>query len=470
MAPHGIPGTPMKGARETIGSRFGFLMLAAGCAIGLGNVWRFPYVTGTCGGAVFVLLYLICLALMGFPVMVMELAVGRASGRGLYGAFRDLPEKHPSSWRRPAAVLFCGNLLLMMMYTTVTGWMIAYCADFLTGKMEFLQTADTIEGHFKDLLASPLKMTLYMAGATFAGSLVCAGGLRSGAERVTKILMTGLFLLLGCLCLYSLTLPGAKEGMKFYLMPDWSRLTGENLFPTISAVMGQAFFTLSLGIGSIAIFGSYTKKTHSLAPEALSIILCDTLVAILSGIVIFSACFTYRIGVGSGPGLVLISLTGIFRHLPAGRFWGTLFFLFLSIAAMTTVIAVFENLIALMMDEWHFSRRKAAWINGAAVMLLSLPCVFGYNLLSNFHPLGGDSTILDLEDFMVSSIFLPLGSLAILVFCCWKRGWGWRNFITEANTGKGLRFPAWSRIYIFCILPILIFALFLIGIYERFFR
>lgn len=460
----------MKQTRETVRSRFGFLMLAAGCAIGLGNVWRFPYVTGEHGGAVFVLLYLICLVLMGFPIMVMELAVGRASGRGLYGAFRDLPEKHPSVWRHPAAVLFCGNLLLMMMYTTVSGWMIAYCTDFITGAMAHLQSQKAISGHFTELLASPGKMTLYMTAATFIGSLVCAGGLRSGVERVTKILMTGLFLLLACLCIYSLTLPGAKEGMTFYLMPDWSRLAGKNLFPTISAVMGQAFFTLSLGIGSIAIFGSYTGKKHSLASETAPIILCDTLVAILSGIVIFSACFTYHIQAESGPGLVLISLTGIFQHLPAGRFWGILFFLFLSIAAMTTVIAVFENLIALMMDEWHFSRKKAAWGNFTAVTLLSLPCVFGYNLLSRIHPFGGNSTILDLEDYLVSNLFLPIGSLAILFFCCWKHGWGWRNFLTEANSGKGLRFPAWSRIYIFFILPLLIFALFLIGVYDRSFR
>lgn len=454
-------------ARETAGSRFGFIMLAAGSAIGLGNVWRFPCMAGGNGGGLFVLFYLIFLLLLGFPVMAMELAVGRASRRNLYGAFRDLPEKRPSVWRYPAGVFFSGNLFLMIMYTTVTSWMLAYFVDFLSGRLSGLSTEAELIGQFTSLLEAPGKMSVYMLLAVLIGSAVCALGLRRGAEQVTKILMVGLFVLLAGLSLYALFLPGAAEGMKFYLSPSMPK--GTSFFGIVSSAMNQAFFTLSLGVGSLEIFGSYIGREHTLATESLIIITCDTLVALLSGVLVFAACFSYGIRVDGGPGLVLISLTGIFNHLPGGRLLGALFFLFLSIAALTTIIAVFENLIAFMMDEWHFSREKAAGLNFLVVGLLSFPCLLGFNLWKNVHPLGGESSILDFEDWLISDLCLPLGSLTIIFFCCWNTGWKWKNFLTEVNAGKGLRFPAWLKWYCATIPPVLILYLFITGICNRFF-
>lgn len=464
-------GTPqedgMDKERETIGSRMGFIMLAAGCAIGLGNVWRFPYMAGANGGGLFVLFYLVFLVLLGFPVMTMELAVGRASGRNFYGAFRDLPQKRPSAWRYPAAVFFSGNLILMIMYTTVTGWMLAYFADFLSGAIQGLTTRDQLGGHFAALLNDPEKMSFYMLLSVLIGSAVCACGLRDGVERITKILMTGLFILLICLSIYALTLPGSAEGMKFYLMPRWN---ANHLPGIVSGAMAQAFFTLSLGVGAQTIFGSYIGKKNSLGSESVLIIICDTVVALLAGIVIFSACLSYGIKVDGGPGLVLISLTGVFNHLPGGRFLGALFFLFLSIASITTIIAVFENIIAFMMDEWQFSRKKAAAVNFLTVGLLSFPCLLGFNLWKNLHPLGENSCILDFEDWLVSDLCLPLGSLAIIIFCCWDLGWKWQDFLAEANTGKGLKFPPWLKYYVKIVLPLLILYIFGMGIFVRFFK
>ncbi len=460
--------TPL--VRETIGSRLGFIMLAAGCAIGLGNVWRFPYVTGKYGGAIFVLLYLFFLLILGFPIMVMELSLGRASRRGLYGAFRDLPEKKPSPWRIPGGIAFGGNLVLMMMYTTVSGWMLAYFYAYLAGDMAGRNTAALTGAYFDQFLASPGRMVFFMLLSVVLGSLVCAIGLRNGVERITKILMTGMFLLLLLLCSYTLTLPGAAEGMKFYLLPDWNRFSANGYWQPIAGAMAQAFFTLSLGIGSIAIFGSYTDRSQSLTQESIFIILCDTLVALLSGILVFTACFSYQVDAASGPGLVLVSLTNIFNHLTHGRILGAIFFLFLSVAAMTTVIAVFENLIAFMIDEWHFSRRKASLVNLLAVGLLSLPCALGYNLLSGIQPLGKGSTILDFEDWLISDTLLPLGAFAIVIFCCWKRGWGWDKFRAEADSGKGLKFPTCAKYYLFFVLPVLILILYCAGFYERFLK
>ena len=453
--------------RETVGSRLGFIMLAAGSAIGLGNVWRFPYMTGSHGGGVFVLFYLLFLLLLGFPVMTMELAIGRASRRNLYGAFRDLPEKRPSRWRYPAAALFSGNLILMIMYTTVTGWMLAYFVGFLTGDLCGLTTKEQLIGEFGTLLASPGKMSAAMIVTVLIGSAVCARSLRKGAERITKLLMAGLFFLLVSLSIYALFLPGAGEGMRFYLRPE---LSGDALLRVAGAAMSQAFFTLSLGVGSLEIFGSYIRREHTLASESLLIIFCDTVVALLAGVLVFAACFSYGIEVDGGPGLVVISLTGVFNHLPAGRLIGALFFLFLSIASLTTVIAVFENLIAFMMDEWRLKRRTAALVTLLTVGTLSLPCVFGYNLWKDVHPLGGDSTILDFEDWLVSDLCLPLGSLAIVIFCCWNVGWRWRDFLAEANTGKGMPFPRWLRWYAAVVLPLLILYLFGMGLWTRFFR
>ena len=453
--------------RETVGSRLGFIMLAAGSAIGLGNVWRFPYMTGAHGGGLFVFFYLVFLLLLGFPVMTMELAIGRASHRNLYGAFRDLPETRPSRWRYPAAAFFSGNLILMIMYTTVTGWMLTYFVGFLTGGLRGLTTKEQLVGEFESLLASPGRMSLYMLLTVLIGSAVCARSLRQGAERITKYLMAGLFFLLIALSIYSLFLPGAAAGMRFYLQPEFSFAA---LPGVVGAAMSQAFFTLSLGVGSLTIFGSYIGREHSLASESLLIIFCDTVVALLAGVMVFAACFSYGIKVDGGPGLVLISLTGIFNHLPGGRILGALFFLFLSIASLTTVIAVFENLIAFMMDEWHLSRRTASLINFLTVGILSFPCLLGYNLWKNVHPLGGDSTILDFEDWLVSDLCLPLGSLGIVIFCCWNVGWRWRRFLAEANAGKGMRFPGWLRWYAAVVLPLLILYLFGTGLWNRFCR
>ena len=453
--------------RESIGSRFGFIMLAAGCAIGLGNVWRFPYMTGANGGALFVLLYVAFLILLGLPVMLMELAVGRAAQRGLYGAFRDLPEKRPSRWRFAGGVMLSGNLMLMIMYTTVTGWLLSYFCDFATGRACGLTDKAALAGHFGELLASPGRMSVFMLLASAVGFVVGICGLRSGVERVTKILMSSLFILLLGLCVHALTLPGAKAGIRFYLMPNVGNISGGNFASAVSGAMAQAFFTLSLGVGSMTIFGSYIGKRHSLASESLLIIGCDTLVALLSGVVIFAACFSYGITVDSGPGLLLVSLTGVFNHLPAGRFWGAVFFLFLSIAALTTVIAVFENLVAFMIDEWHWSRRRAAVVNFIVVSVLSFPCLLGYNVLKNVHPLGGKSTILDFEDWLLSDLYLPLGSLVFVIFCCW-RGWTWKKFLAEVNAGEGLKIPAWTRWYMTLVLPVMILALVALGVYNRF--
>lgn len=452
--------------RETASSRLGFIMLAAGSAIGLGNVWRFPYMTGACGGGLFVLLYLLFLILLGFPVMSMELAVGRASRRNLYGAFRDLPEKRPSAWRYPAGVFFSGNLILMIMYTTVTGWMLSYFVDFLTGRLSGFTTEAELSGQFAALLDDPLKMSVYMFLTVLIGSVVCALGLRRGAERTTKYLMLGLFVLLILLSLYALFLPGAAQGIKFYLTPALPE--GGSLLKTAGNAMAQAFFTLSLGIGALEIFGSYIDRKNTLATESLLIIACDTLVALLAGLLVFTACFSYGIQVDGGPGLVLISLTGVFNHLPGGRLLGALFFLFLSIASLTTVIAVFENLIAFMMDEWHFSREKAALTNFLAVFLLSFPCLLGFNLWKNVHPLGGESTILDFEDWLISDLCLPLGALGIVIFCCWNIGWKWKSFLEEVNAGKGLPFPAPLKWYCAIVPPALILCLFFMGLYSRF--
>ena len=452
--------------RESLGSRLGFLLLTAGCAIGLGNIWRFPYVTGKYGGACFVAFYLFFLAVMGLPLMVMELAVGRASRRTLFGAAKVLTHSHPERWQIPAGIFCMGCAVLMIFYTTVTGWMLCYTFDYLFGGLSALNT-EAIGQHFGALTASPWKNVVFMCVTVAAGSAICGAGLKNGVERVTKFLMGGLFILLLVLCCRALFLPGAKEGLKFYLMPSMDAVRETGLSEVVVAAMGQAFFTLSLGVGSITIFGSYIGREHSLMKESLIIILLDTAVAVLSGIVIFPACKSYGIDVSSGPGLVFVSLPDVFNHMVWPRLWGALFFLFMSAAAFTTVVAVFENLIAFMIDELHFSRPKAAVVNAIVITLFSLPCALGFNLLSGIHPLGGDSTFLDLEDYLVSDILLPLGSVFIVIFCGASAAWGWKNFFAEANTGKGLKLPTWTRYYLFTLLPLAIVALFVIGTIKR---
>ena len=452
--------------RESLGSRLGFILLTAGCAIGLGNIWRFPYVTGKYGGACFVAFYLFFLALMGLPLMVMELAIGRASKRTLFGAAKVLSHSHPACWQVFAGIFCVGCAMLMIFYTTVTGWMLCYTFDYLFGGISALDT-ESIGKHFGELVASPWKNVLFMCITVAAGSAVCGAGLKGGVERVTKVLMGGLFILLLALCCRALFLPGAKEGLKFYLLPNIQSIRETGFSEVVVAAMGQAFFTLSLGVGSIAVCGSYIGRDHSLMKESLIIILLDTLVAVLAGIVIFPACKSYSIDVTSGPGLVFLSLPDVFNHLIWPRLWGAIFFLFMSAAAFTTVVAVFENLIALMIDELHFSRSKASVVNAIVITVFSLPCALGFNLLSCIHPLGGDSTFLDLEDYIVSDILLPLGSVFVVVFCGVSSAWGWRNFFREANEGKGLKLPMWTRYYLFTLLPLAIVVLFIIGTIKR---
>ena len=448
--------------RETLNSRLGFLLLTAGCAIGLGNVWRFPFVVGENGGAAFVVLYLLFLVILGLPVMTMELAVGRAAKRSLFGAYKTLP-KSKFPWHLPGGVFFSGSVILMIYYTTVAGWLLSYTWMYITGAMKTVTPSDT-GAVFGALLASPMNNVLPMLFVVVAGSLVCYIGLQKGVERVTKILMAGLFILLFVLSFKSMFLPEAKAAMEFYLYPDFSKMS----FQAIPAAMGQAFFTLSIGIGSVAIFGSYIDRSRSLTGESAQIIVLDTIVALLSGCIIFPACMSYNIPANGGPGLIFESLPAVFYHMPGGRIWGICFFLFLCAAAMTTVIAVFENLIAFMVDEWHWGRKKASIICFIAIAIGSLPCALGFNLWKNVQLLGDGSTILDFEDYILSDILLPLGGLYLVLFCCWKSGWGWKNFMEEANAGTGLKMPAWIQIYCKWILPVLIISLFILGVYKRF--
>jgi NSS family neurotransmitter:Na+ symporter len=453
-------------ARESLGSRLGFILLTAGCAIGLGNIWRFPYVTGKYGGACFVAFYLFFLVVMGLPLMVMELSIGRASRRTLFGAARALTHSHHECWQVPAWIFCMGCAMLMIFYTTVTGWMLCYTFDYIFGGLSSLDT-EAIGKHFGELTASPWKNVFFMCITVAAGSAVCGAGLKNGVERITKILMGGLFILLLVLCGRALFLPGAKEGLKFYLTPSMDAVRETGLSEVVVAAMGQAFFTLSLGVGSIAVCGSYIGRDHSLLKESLIIILLDTAVAVLAGIVIFPACMSYGIDVSSGPGLVFLSLPDVFNHLIWPRLWGAFFFLFMSAAAFTTVVAVFENLIAFMIDELHFSRTKAAVANAIVITIFSLPCALGFNLLGGIHPLGGESTFLDLEDYLVSDILLPLGSVFVVIFCGASSAWGWKNFFAEANTGNGMKLPLWTRYYLFTLLPLAIVALFVIGTIKR---
>lgn len=453
--------------REKFSSRLGFLLISAGCAIGLGNVWRFPFITGKYGGAAFVLLYLVFLILLGLPIMVMEFAVGRASQKSVAQSF-DVLEPKNSKWHLHKYSSLAGNYLLMMFYTTIAGWMLIYCYKMLTGAFTGL-SAEQVTAVFTDLTANPLLMGTAMVIITIGCFAVCSFGLQKGVERITKIMMLCLLAIMVVLAVHSLTLSGAKEGVKFYLFPDFSKLTGRNFMDAVFDAMGQAFFTLSIGMGSIAIFGSYIDKKRTLTGEALRVTLLDTGVALMAGLIIFPACFTFGVKPDSGPNLIFITLPNVFISIPGGRIWGTLFFVFLLFAALSTVIAVFENILAWWMDLKGWSRKKAVAVNCLLILLLSLPCVLGFNVLSGVQPLGEGSTVMDLEDFIVSNNILPLGSLIYLLFCTSKRGWGWKNFTAEANAGNGLRFPKWIRIYVSYILPLIVLAIFIQGYIAKFF-
>lgn len=452
--------------RERFSSRLGFILISAGCAVGLGNVWRFPYITGQYGGAAFVLVYLIFLVLLGLPIMVMEFAVGRASQKSAARSFHVL-EPAGTKWHLQGYACMAGNYLLMMFYTTVGGWMAAYIFKTLTGEFKGLDS-DGVTAVFNDMLARPGYMTFWMVLVVLLSFFICSLGLQKGVERITKAMMSCLFLILLILCIRSVTLPGASEGLRFYLIPDFTRFTENGVGNTIFAAMGQAFFTLSLGIGAMAIFGSYIGKDHTLTGETINICLLDTLVAFLAGLIIFPSCFAFGVDPGQGPGLVFITLPNIFNQMVGGRIFGVLFFVFMTFAAQSTIIAVFENIISFSMDLFGTSRKKTVLINGIAIILLSLPCVFGFNIWSGFQPMGAGSTIQDLEDFIVSNNLLPLGSMVYLLFCTSRYGWGWKNFLAEADTGKGVKFPAWARVYVSYILPLIVLFIFIMGYYQKF--
>ena len=453
--------------REKLGSRLGFILISAGCAIGIGNVWKFPYMAGQGGGGAFVLFYLIFLLMLGLPIMTMEFAVGRASQKSPVKAYYAL-EKPGQKWHIHGYITLIGCYLLMMFYTTVAGWMLHYFYLTATGKFTGLDS-EAVSGQFNTMLSQPLVMGFWMVVVVIAGILVCSIGLQNGLEKVTKVMMISLLLIMIVLAVNSFFMDGAKEGLSFYLIPDFGRMKEIGIIKTITGAMNQAFFTLSLGIGAMSIFGSYIGKERSLLGESLNIALLDTFVAITSGLIIFPACFTFNVDQTSGPGLIFITLPNIFNHIPMGRLWGSLFFVFMSFAAFSTILAVFENIISCGMELTGWSRKKSSFVNAIAITLLSIPCVLGYNLWSwdGFAVFGG--AVLDFEDFLVSNLFLPLGSLVYLLFCTRRYGWGWKNFTTEANTGKGLKMQNWMRGYITYILPLIVLFIFFFGLYDKFF-
>lgn len=449
--------------REKFKSRLGFLLLSAGCAIGIGNVWRFPYVVGANGGGAFVLFYLLFLVIMGVPVLSMEFAVGRASRKSPVKAYQEL-EKPGQKWHLHGYVALFGNYMLMMFYTTVAGWMLYYFYSFFTGRFEG-ETTEGVQAVFGEMMASPGVNVFWMMLVVVIGIFVCSIGLQKGVERITKPMMMGLLTLMVILAVRGATLDGGLDGLKFYLLPDFAKMAEVGIGNVIVAAMNQSFFTLSLGIGAMAIFGSYLEKDHTLLGESVNVAILDTFVAIVAGLIIFPACFAFGVNPDSGPRLIFLTLPNVFIHMIGGRLWGTLFFLFMSFAAFSTVIAVFENIIACGMELWQIERKKAAWLNVVLIILLSLPCALGSNVLSGIQPLGAGTGILDLEDFIVSNLLLPLGSLVYLVFCTWRYGWGFENYQAEANAGTGLKVPDWCRFYMAYILPLMIAGLFLQGIW-----
>ena len=452
--------------RETLKSRLGFIQLSAGCAIGIGNVWKFPYIAGQGGGGAFVLFYLIFLVILGLPIMTMEFAVGRASRKSPVRAYQAL-EKPGQKWHIHGYFTLIGCYLLMMFYTTVAGWMLHYFYMTAVGKLAGLN-AEQVAGKFTEMLASPATMTFWMVFVVVVSILVCAKGLQSGLERVTKGMMIALLLIMVVLAVNSLFMPGAKEGLSFFLVPDFARMQEVGVVNTLVSAMNQAFFTLSLGIGAMSIFGSYIGKEHSLLGESVRIVVLDTFVAITAGLIIFPACFTYHVDQTSGPSLIFITLPNIFANMSMGRLWGSLFFLFMAFAAMSTVLAVFENIICCGMELTGCSRKKSSLVNLVLIILLSMPCVLGYNLWAwdGFAVFGG--AVLDVEDFLVSNLFLPLGSLVYLLFCVTRYGWGWQNYKKEVNTGKGLKVQDWMRGYLTYVLPLIVVFIFAFGLYDKF--
>ena len=453
--------------RENFNSRIGFILVSAGCAIGIGNVWKFPYLAGQNGGGYFVLFYLLFLIIMGIPVMTMELAVGRASRKSAVLGYKAL-EPAGSKWHWHGWACVIGCLLLMMYYTTVSGWMLAYFFKFVSGAFTTV-TVETSDSVFANMLGNPVEMGIFMAITVAGGLLVCSGGVQKGLEKVTKIMMVCLLALIVVLAVHSLTLPGAAKGIDFYLRPNMDTIRSVGIFNVITNAMNQAFFTLSLGIAAMEIFGSYMHDDHTLTGEAVRICALDTFVAIMAGLIIFPACFSYNVELDHGPALIFMTLPKIFLDMPGGRVWGSLFFLFMTFASFSTVTAVFENLIASACDNWGWSRKKSVIVNLVLVFVLSLPCALGFNVWSGFAPFGPNTFVQDLEDFIISNNLLPLGSLLCVMFCTSRRGWGWDNFIAECNQGKGTKFPAFARKYVTYVLPVMIIVIFIFGYIDKFF-
>lgn len=452
--------------REKFSSRLGFILISAGCAIGLGNVWRFPYIVGEYGGAAFVLVYLVFLLILGLPIVIMEFAVGRASRKSAAVSF-DVLEPKGSRWHLTKYPAMAGNYILMMFYTTVGGWMLLYFFKMLMGDFTGLE-AEAVAGEFNTMLGNPVLMGSFMVVVVLLCFGVCAMGLQQGVERITKVMMVCLLGLMVVLAVHSMILPGGGPGLEFYLKPDFGKMKEAGLGDAVFAALGQSFFTLSIGIGALAIFGSYIGKERSLTGEAVSVALLDTMVAFMAGLIIFPACFAYQIESTAGPSLIFITLPNVFNHMAGGRIWGTMFFLFMSFAAFSTIIAVFQNIISFATDLTGCSVRKAVAWNIVAIIILSVPCVLGFNLWSGFAPLGEGSTVLDLEDFILSNNLLPIGRMLYLLFCTSRYGWGFKNFMAEANEGEGIHFPAWARIYVSYILPLIVLGIFIQGYASKF--
>lgn len=451
--------------REQLGSRLGFILLSAGCAIGIGNVWKFPYMVGQYGGGAFVLIYLFFLVILGIPVMTMEFAMGRAGQRSPARLYQQLEPKG-SKWHLHGYVAMAGNYILMMFYTSVAGWMLDYFVRTASGQFVGADT-DGVAAQFSQMLGDPLRMTLFMGIIVVLGFLVCSFSLQKGLERITKWMMVALLVIMVVLAINSVCTAGGSQGLRFYLVPDLARMKKVGIGNVVAGAMNQAFFTLSLGIGAMAIFGSYIGKERALMGESARVAALDTLVALCSGLIIFPACFAYGVQPDSGPSLIFITLPNIFNHMPLGRVWGSLFFVFMSFAAFSTVLGVFENIVSCTMDLSGWSRKKACLFNGILMLLLSMPCVLGFNVLSKFQPLGLGTGVLDLEDFVVSNLLLPLGSLIFIFFCTSRYGWGWKNFTKEANTGKGLKVQRWMRGYMCYVLPVLVAVILVLGLIRH---
>ena len=452
--------------REKFGSRLGFILVSAGCAIGLGNVWKFPYMTGQYGGAAFILIYLLFLVILGMPIIVCEFSVGRASQKSIATSYNTL-EPEGSRWHYTRWFAIAGNYLLVMFYSMVGGWMLYYC--FRMAKGEFVKVSSAVvEQKYDAMLQSPGTLLFWTIAVILISFGICSIGLQKGVEKIMKITMLCLLAIMVVLAVRSVTLSGSAEGLRFYLIPDFQRMKDNGIGNVVFGAMSQSFFTLSIGMGGMAIFGSYLDKSRSLTGESLSIVLLDTFVALTAGLIVIPACFAFDVEPAAGPGLVFITLPNILAQMTGGRIWGALFFLFLFFAALSTIVGVFENIVSFGMDLFGLSRKKAVGINILLIIVLSIPCILGFNLLSGFQPLGTGTNIMDLEDFLVSNNILPLGSVVYLLFCTHKNGWGWDNFIREANSGQGLKFPQFLRGYMTYVLPWIVVIIYLKGYYDKF--